>query len=40
VAAVVANIVPYFLFGWGEQRTSSALAGVLNATTPLFTLSG
>jgi drug/metabolite transporter (DMT)-like permease len=38
VAAVVANIVPYFLFGWGEQRTSSALAGVLNATTPLFTL--
>src|SRR5215217_5122018 len=35
VAAVVANIVPYFLFGWGEQRTSSALAGVLNATTPL-----
>jgi drug/metabolite transporter (DMT)-like permease len=38
VAAVVANIVPYFLFGWGEQRTTSALAGVLNATTPLFTL--
>ena len=38
VAAVVANIIPYFLFGWGEQRISSALAGVLNATTPLFTL--
>src|ERR671937_544056 len=38
VAAVVANLVPYFLFGWGEQRVDSAVAGTLNATTPLFTL--
>jgi drug/metabolite transporter (DMT)-like permease len=39
VAAVVGNIVPYFLFGWGEQRgVASAVAGSLNATTPLFTL--
>ena len=38
VAAVVANVVPYFLFGWGEQRVASAVAGSLNATTPLFTL--
>jgi drug/metabolite transporter (DMT)-like permease len=38
VAAVIANIVPYFLFGWGEQRgVASAVAGSLNATTPLFT---
>ena len=36
--ALLANLVPYFLFGWGEQRISSSLAGVLNATTPLFTL--
>ena len=38
VAALVANVVPYFLFGWGEQRVTSAVAGSLNATTPLFTL--
>jgi drug/metabolite transporter (DMT)-like permease len=38
VAAIVGNIVPYFLFGWGEQRVASAVAGSLNATTPLFTL--
>lgn len=35
---VVANIVPFFLFGWGEQRITSGMAGVLNGTTPLFTL--
>jgi len=38
VMAVVTNIAPYFLFAWGEQHISSSLAGVLNATTPLFTL--
>jgi drug/metabolite transporter (DMT)-like permease len=38
VAALVANVIPYFLFGWGEQHVSSATAGVLNATTPLFTV--
>jgi drug/metabolite transporter (DMT)-like permease len=39
IAALVANIVPYFLFGWAEQRgVASAVAGSLNATTPLFTL--
>jgi drug/metabolite transporter (DMT)-like permease len=36
--AVVANIVPFFLFGWGEQHVTSGMAGVLNGTTPLFTL--
>lgn len=35
---VVANIIPFFLFGWGEERITSGLAGVLNGTTPLFTL--
>lgn len=38
VAALVANLVPYFLFAWGEQRVDSAVAGTLNATTPLFTV--
>lgn len=38
VMAVVANIVPFALFGFAEQRISSGLAGVLNGTTPLFTL--
>ncbi len=38
VAAVIANIVPYFLFAWAEQTVPSHVAGALNATTPLFTL--
>jgi drug/metabolite transporter (DMT)-like permease len=38
VAAVVGNLIPYFLFGWGEERVDSSIAGALNATTPLFTL--
>ncbi|MDY7228337.1 DMT family transporter [Hyalangium rubrum] len=38
VMALVANIIPFFLFGWGQLRISSSLAGVLNATTPLFTM--
>ncbi|MDQ6648690.1 MAG: DMT family transporter [Actinomycetota bacterium] len=35
---LVANIVPFYLFAWGEQRASSSLAGIYNATTPLLTL--
>ena len=38
VFTVIANIVPFLLFAWGEQRISSSRAGVLNATTPLCTL--
>jgi drug/metabolite transporter (DMT)-like permease len=38
VMGVVANIVPFFLFAWGEERITSGLAGILNGTTPLFTL--
>jgi drug/metabolite transporter (DMT)-like permease len=38
VMAIITNIAPYFLFAWAELRVTSALAGVLNATTPLFTL--
>jgi drug/metabolite transporter (DMT)-like permease len=35
---VVSNVLPFYLFAWGEQRVSSGLAGVSNATTPLFTV--
>jgi drug/metabolite transporter (DMT)-like permease len=38
VTALIANIVPYFLFAWAEQTVPSHVAGALNATTPLFTL--
>ncbi len=33
-----ANAVPNLLFAWAQERITSGLAGVLNATTPLFTL--
>jgi drug/metabolite transporter (DMT)-like permease len=36
--AVLANIAPYLLFSWSEQRISSGLAGALSATTPLCIL--
>ena len=36
--AVVGNVVPFTLFGVGEQTVSSGVAGVLNATTPLWAL--
>lgn len=36
--SVIANIAPFFLFAWGEQRVTSGMAGILNGTTPLFTL--
>src|SRR5664280_334352 len=35
---VVGNIAPFLLFAWGEQRASSSLAGIYNASTPLLTL--
>jgi drug/metabolite transporter (DMT)-like permease len=38
VAAAVANAIPYTLFGIGEQTVGSNVAGVLNATTPLWTV--
>jgi drug/metabolite transporter (DMT)-like permease len=36
--AVLANVAPYLLFSWSEQRISAGLAGVLSGTTPLLTL--
>jgi drug/metabolite transporter (DMT)-like permease len=36
--AVLGNAVPFVLFGVGERTVSSGVAGVLNATTPLWAL--
>ncbi|GAA4000198.1 DMT family transporter [Allokutzneria multivorans] len=38
VAALFANVLPFILFGVGQQTVGSGMAGVLNATTPLWTL--
>jgi drug/metabolite transporter (DMT)-like permease len=32
------NALPYVLISWGEQYIDSAVAAVLNSTTPLFTM--
>jgi drug/metabolite transporter (DMT)-like permease len=37
VAAVFANVLPFTMLAWGEERITSALTAVLNASTPLFT---
>lgn len=36
VAAVINNVIPFSLFGYAEQRIPSALAGICNASAPLF----
>lgn len=36
-AAFFGNVLPYFSFAWAEQYIASNVAGVLNASTPLFT---
>jgi len=38
VAALFCNALPFFLFGLGEQTVDSGVAGVLNATTPLWSV--
>lgn len=38
VVAAFANCLAFTLFGYGEQRISSVLAGIWNGTTPLATL--
>ena len=37
VVSLVGNTVPFALFSYGERTVDSGLAGVLNATTPLWT---
>jgi len=38
VLGIVGNIIPFSLFGFAQERVTSGLAGVLNGSTPLFTL--
>jgi drug/metabolite transporter (DMT)-like permease len=38
VMALIHNAIPFFLFSWGEQYIDSALAAILNGTTPIFTI--
>lgn len=38
IAAVLLNVAPFTLFAYGERHVSSVLAGIWNATVPLFTL--
>jgi drug/metabolite transporter (DMT)-like permease len=38
VLAFLHNALPWVLFSWGEQYIDSALASILNGTTPLFTI--
>jgi len=38
VAALFANVIPFALFAYGERQVDSAVAGILNATTPLWTI--
>jgi drug/metabolite transporter (DMT)-like permease len=38
VAALIGNAIPFTLFAIGEQTVDSGVAGVLNATTPLWVL--
>ncbi len=38
IASLLWVSIPWMLFGFGETRVSSALAGIINAVTPLMTL--
>ena len=38
VIAVIGVVIPFTLFGYGEQRISSILAGIWNSVTPLVVL--
>ncbi|HVL78997.1 MAG TPA: DMT family transporter [Sphingomicrobium sp.] len=34
--ALLNNVVPFALFGWGQTQIASGLASILNATTPIW----
>lgn len=36
--AMLNNVLPFSLIVWGQRETGAALASILNATTPLFTV--
>jgi drug/metabolite transporter (DMT)-like permease len=36
VLALLNNVIPFTLFGWGQTKIASGLASILNATTPIW----
>ncbi|MEA3081072.1 MAG: hypothetical protein QOD54_740 [Sphingomonadales bacterium] len=36
VLALLNNVIPFTLFGWGQTRIAVGLASILNATTPIW----
>ena len=38
MVALLNNTIPWVLIPWGEQHISSAMASILNATMPIFTV--
>jgi len=38
IVSLLLNVIPGFLFALGEQRTTSVVAGIINACTPLTTV--
>jgi len=38
VMGVLNNVLPFTLIFWGQQEIGASLAGILNATTPFFTV--
>ncbi len=36
VLALLNNVIPFILFGWGQTQIASGLASILNATTPIW----
>ncbi len=38
ILGLLNNVVPFFLFAYGEEHVASGLAAITNATTPMFTL--
>ncbi|MEA2655085.1 MAG: hypothetical protein QOI23_450 [Chloroflexota bacterium] len=36
IMAITAGVIPWLAIAWGEERISSGLASILNATTPLW----
>ena len=36
VLALLNNVIPFVLFGWGQRQIASGLAAILNSTTPIW----
>src|SRR5688500_1480675 len=34
--ALINNVIPFLLFGWGQSHIPSGLASIINATTPIW----